>query len=227
MYHQGISLSKFIFRNFCWSYVTTPPPNTQPTHPHTHTTSWAWTPPEFHRICVRYQRAHWTFKPEHNRLLYLNLQTSFVLCECVCVWCTLHMHKPKASLALAALSLHTMLHSLLCLRLLQPVANSWAWVDWNMDWEKKNAPATQWQRCAVWKVRCNCLYFCNSMWCDQSLKHRYRGVREQRVLNFFSCGHGCLLWTPVEASPVALLSRSSRDLVCTKPLLHLECMPVV
>lgn len=93
------------------------------------------------------------------------------------------MHKPKAFLPLVALSLHRMLHPLLFPRLLKPVADTVERGSIELDWEtngikktpppkkRSNAPATQWQGRAVWKVQCSCLYFCNSMSRDRSLQH--------------------------------------------------------
>lgn len=146
------------------------------------------------------------------------------------------MHKPKAFLPLVALSLHRMLHPLLFPRLLKPVADAVEHGLIELDWEtnaiKNCHPPQKKKQCSSKPVARTCclegavqlslfLQF-NVAWPISPA--RYPGVKEQSVLDFFffSCGQDCLLWTPVEASPVTLLSRSSGDLVCDTPLFDLH-----
>lgn len=186
-----------------------------------------------------------TCKPEQNCLLYLDPQTSLVLCVCSCV-----IHIPDAltksfppfSWSFVANDLESFAVSPL---VKTGGRHSRAWVDWYMDWEKKkhhknnlppkktktksNAPATQVAGtcCLEGAMQLSLFLQFNVAWPVSPVRNP--GVKEQSVLDFFffSCGQDYLLWTPVEASPVALLSRSSGNLVCDTPLFGLQCVRVV
>lgn len=148
------------------------------------------------------------------------------------LWYTLHMHKPKASLPLAALSLHT-LHPLLFPCLLTQTQLRVGRLKYGL--RNKHQPPHSPKQCSCNPVAGMCclegavqlslLLQFNVAWPISPA--RYPNVKEQSVLDFFSCGQDCFLWTPVEASPVALLGRSSGDLVCHTPLFNLKCIWVV